>query len=428
MKRLAWAASVSFWLAASAASAQVSLSVSAPEGGVATPYGRYVERVIAESPTYVEAQALVHAADAAIDVARVLPSPRISGGVSSVDVSGARAPNVTEVVLSIPLDYAGRTGRRVDARIAEHEAAVAVADGARRDLARLAAQHFVDALEATLARERATDAAEADAALLRAIEARARVGEATALDVGLARLAAASGVARRTEAEGTERTSRLALSALLGDVDARLAPVGDLRVAPRSFDADALVQEALASRPELRAAQMVAEAAERQRDLAHAARWPEVDVQIGWLHSFASLETLFNQPEYDALILGASVEIPIRLAWDGDLRAADAAIEHAQAALRAEELAISIEVRRALADYETARDRLAAREAALVEAAALRQAASQALAQGASTVVELIAAQNAAREAELAYLHAAAEHARALETLLARVGREQHVL
>jgi outer membrane protein TolC len=332
-------------------------------------------------------------------------------------------------MLMVPIDYAGQSGRRIDARIAQHEAVIAAAEATRRDLARQAAERFVDALEAALARIRAAEAAEADAALLHAFEQRMGVGEATALEVHLARLATASGVARRAEAEGRERAARIALSILLGDVDGSLAPVGDLAVAPRAFDADALVQEALSHRPEIRAAQMQQATAERERDLASAARWPEVDVQVGWIHSFASLApSLFNQPEYDALILGATIEIPLRLAWDGDLRVADSAIDHAQAAVRAAELTVSVEVREALAEYESARDQLAAREAALAEATALRQAATEALSRGASTVVEQLAAHAAAREAEAAYLAAAAAHARTLAILLARVGRDETVL
>jgi outer membrane protein TolC len=416
-------------LAPSIASAQPPLAVAAPPRSTPTTYPRYVDRVLAESPTYAEVQASVLAAEAAIDIARVLPSPRLSGGVASVDVSGHDAPNATQMVLSVPIDYAGQAGRRVDARIAEHEAMLAAAEATRRDLSRQAAERFVDALEAALARIRTAEAAEADAALLHAIESRASVGEATALEVGLARLALASGVARRTEAEGRERTTRIALSMLLGDVDGALAPVGDLAVAPRTFDAEALVQEALAHRPEIRSAQMLEASAQRERDLASANRWPELDVQVGWIHSFASLApSLFNQPEYDALILGATIEIPIRLAWDGDLRSADSAIDHAQAALRAEELSVSVEVREALAEYESARDQLAAREAALVEATALRRAAAEALSRGASTVVEQLAANAAARDAEAAFLAAAAEHARALAILLARVGRDENVL
>ncbi len=426
--RRAWTIALGSWFLAGVASAQVSLVVTAPTGASGTSYTGYVDRVLSESPIWADAEAAVRAADAQIDIARVLPSMRLSGGVSSVDISGARAPNATQVILSMPLDYAGQTGRRIDARVVEHQATIALADGTRRDLSRLAAEHFVDALRASLVRVRAIEAADADAALLHAIETRASAGEATALQVGLARLAAASGVARRTEAEGAERTTRLALSQLLGAVDTSLVPVGDLGIAPHTFDGESLVQEALASRPEVRAAQLLEATAERQRDLASAARWPELDVQVGWLHSFASLATLFNQPEYDALILGATIEIPIRLAWDGDLRAADASIDRAQAALRSAELAVSLEVREALAAYETARDRLAAREGALEEASALRRAATQALSQGSGTVVELLAAQAAARDAEGAYLDAAADHARTLVILLARVGRSDRVL
>ncbi len=418
-------------LAASPAVAQgpVDLSVAAPGSSTPTPFPTYRARVLAESPLLLDAQAAVRATDAAIDVARVLPSARLSAGVSSVDVSGHDAPNATHVVLSMPIDYAGQVGRRVDVRVAEHEATVSIADATRASLSRRAAVLFIDALEAALVHLDAIVAADADAALLRAIEARAALGEATALDVALSRLALASGVARRVEAEGRERSSRIALSGLLGSFDGALAPGGDLRVAPRSFDADALVQEALARRPELRAALLLATAAERERDLSSAARWPQLDVQIGWLHSFASLSpSIFNQPEYDALILGATIEIPIRLAWDGDLRAADAVIERSQAALRARALAISVEVGEALVEYETAREQLATTEAALVEAASLRQAAARATTSGASTVVELLAAQAAAREAESAYIAAAASHARALAVLLARIGRDESIL
>ncbi len=413
-------------LAPAPAAAQVSLAVAAPDGVTGTSYERYVERVMLESPTLAQALAEVRSAEAAIDVARVQPSPRLSGGVASVDVSGHNAPNATQLVLSVPIDYAGRTGRRVDARAAEHEAVMASAEAVRRTLGRQAAERFVDALEAELASVRARESAEADDALLAAIERRLAIGEATALEVGLARLAAAQGHARRAEAEGRARTTRIALSTLLGEADDALAPVGDLAIPPEHFDAAELVQEALSHRPEVRAAQMREAAAGRTRELASAARWPELDVQVGWYHSFAALEpgSIFNQPEYDALILGASIEIPIRLAWDGDLRSADAGIEHARAALRAEELVVELEVREALAEYEAARDQLTAREAALAEATALRRAAAEALSRGASTVVEQLAANAAAREAEAAYLAAAAGHARALAILLATVGRD----
>ena len=410
----------------SLAQAQVGLSVAAPSG---TSYPRYVDRVLLESPTWADAQAAVRAADAEIDVARVVPSARLSGGIASLDVSGHDAPNATQVVLSMPIDYASQVGHRVDERIVEHQATIALADATRRDLSRLAAERFVDAIEASLLHARAIESADADATLLHAIESRAGVGEATALHVGLARLAAASGIARRTEAEGAERRAQIALSTLLGSVDESLIAVGTLSIPPRAFDADALVEEALSHRPEVRAAQLAEGAAERHRDLASALRWPELDVQVGWIHSFASLlPSIFNQPEYDAILVGATVEIPLRLAWDGDLRAADAGIERASAGLRARELAVSIEVREALTAYETARDRLAAREAVLGQAAELRRAAAQAMSMGASTVVELLAAQSAARDAEVAYVSAAAEHARALAILLARVGREENVL
>jgi len=412
------------WLVAASASAQVSLVVDAPPGGHGVPFATYVERVIAESPTFAIAEASVRAADAAIDLARVYPSPRISGGIMSVDVSGQRAPNATEIVLSIPIDYAGQVGHRVDQRVAAHQVSVAEAEGTRRTLRQMAASRYVDALEASLARLRAVEAADADAALRDAIEGRAAVGEATALQVALVRLAAATSVARRTEAEGRERTTRLALSELLGEVDASIAAIGDLATPPRTFDADRLVEEALTHRPEVLAAQLIETTARRSRELASASRWPEVALNIGWLHSFASLYTLFNQPEYDALVIGASVEIPLRLAWDGDLRAADAQIDHAEAGVRAAELAVSLEVRTALAAYETARERLVAREGALAEATRLRRAAALTLASGSGTVVELLAAQSAAREAEAAYLSAAADHTRTLAALLARVGRD----
>jgi outer membrane protein TolC len=415
-------------LVASHAEAQVSLVVSAPPGMQATPYSQYVDRVLAESPLFVEAQASSAAANAAIDVARVYPSPYVTGGLMQVDVSGHNAPTQTWVELHVPIDYSGVTGRRVDSRLAAYQSAQASVDTVRRDLSRVAIGAYVDALEAILARVRASEAADADAALATAIEARVTAGEGTALQAALARLAAANSVARRVEAEGRARTTLAALSSYLGAYDDTLAPIGDLGIVPRTFDASGLVEEALENRPEIRAARMAATTAERERDLASASRWPAASLTVGWFHSFSDLlPSLFNQPEYDALMLGLTVEIPLRLAWDGDLRTADAGIAQSNAQLRASELAVSIEVRTALAAYETARDRWVARQAALEEATRLRAAAAQALASGSGTIVELLAAQAAARDAEAAYLAAAADHARTLAILLSRVGREVDV-
>lgn len=415
-------------LAPAAARAQLVTRVTAPEGATGIAAHDYLERVVSTSPELERARTLALAVEARIDEARVLPSPHLRGGVGVLDVSGASAPTETFVALSVPVDYAGRTGTRIDAAFAEREVARAELAATERELRVRALGLYVDALAA--AARAATLAGEVTLheEIARAIARRAEVGEASPLEAALATLAAARTRADLAAAEGEARAARVAMTALVGGSGGReaLAPEGDLAVPPRTLAFDALLESALSSRPEALVARLGVLARERDLDAVHRSRWPEVEVEVGWLHSFASLGSLFNQPEFDALTVALDVELPLYLAWDGSLRAADAELAAAEAGVVATELAVRIEVESALARYEAARDALVALTRGPVpEAARLESLVSTAFERGESDVLALLAAREHLRELDQRSIEALAEHARALAEVLVASGSDE---
>lgn len=411
-------------LAPVAARAQVVTRVVAPDGTTGISASALVARVLESSPALVHARAVAAAHEAGIDEARVLPSPHLRGGFGVIDVSGARAPTETYVALAVPIDYAGRTGTRIDAAFAAHEAARSRIAAAEREVRAQALARFVEALAAAARLESLRGRVGLADEIAAMIERRVAVGESSAIAGALARVEAARAHAALVRAEGEARAARIAMSALVGEEE--LAPEGELALPPRDVELGPMLASALASRPDALAARLDVDALERARDASHRARWPELEVEVGWLHSFASLESLFNQPEFDALMLSLDVELPLRLAWDGELRRADAELEAADAAVLSAELTIRLEVGEAVARYEAARASLVALTSGPIPAASeLERLARTAFERGEHDVLAVLAATEHLRELDGETIDALAEHALRLTQLLVATGSDE---
>ena len=153
-------------------------------------------------------------------------------------------------------------------------------------------------------------------------------------------------------------------------------------------------------------------AAERQIDLARANRTVDVSVGGYWSHYFPIAG---SQPS--AELVGATVTVPIPFSrlYRGELAAAYATHEQASFASTSVSVKVEIDVRQAVAKYETA-----AARAKLYTSGVLTQA-DQVLEKtlynyqrGGSTLVEVLVAQRTDNEVYLAYFEALADVAHAL--------------
>lgn len=396
------------------AHAQDALSPLAIETSVApeeaTTYASLLSALEAH-PRVVAARAERDASHARIDRARVLPSPHLRGGLATLDVSGASAPTVTTLELSMPIEYSGR----IDARIAE-ATALSEARGELLAVTELgltteAAMRYADAIEAALVhRTRLALLARAEAITV-LVQRRVELGDGSELDAAAARIELSRLRAEVITAEGALGAAGVALAELLGSFEREPRATGSL-VFPDAGSLDARIEEALAARPDLRALRLAVQAAEQARLERDRTRAPDASIYVGWQHSFASLGTLFNQPEYDAILVGLDVEIPVRLAWDGELREADANLAAREAEVAALELSVRQEILAAARAHAAARARTAVLAASLEDVALAARLVSRTLELGEERLLGVLTAERRLGEAIESYQRALGEEAR----------------
>lgn len=306
--------------------------------------------------------------------------------------------------VSQPVDLSGRRlalrreARAVDARAVADSTAVA------RAVATEAARAF---WHAALSRALLDLAVEhrADAACLADVEAaRAREGAVS----GLAAMRTAVESERARLAEATARAgwvhATAALARALGVAPDELPPVAPLPLSTTDGAAvperDAAVASALARRPDVTALRAAVVAARHRRDAARRATMPDVALQGGAKRTAG----------YTTAVVGVLVPLPLldrnaggRAYADGALQLAEAELEIAEQAVRAEVTA-AVDALRALAGAATPRaDSLAA------HAAEVARIADAAYAAGGGSLLELLETRRARAESMTAALRASAD-------------------
>lgn len=269
--------------------------------------------------------------------------------------------------------------------------------GSSQDLALRAAQTFIRVLQVEAA-ERASDAAletaESDRDRARARRDAGLVTEADvlAVEVHLADM--------RQRAIATSADLEVARIELLEAIGAsRQAAVTLVRPsrATEAGEAEALVREAVASRPERREAGLRTDLAANARRTAQAAYLPRVGVQGGW-----ELNGGTFADQRSSWVLGAQVQLNVFRGLGDQARVAEA--RHAEIRADAErervERRIEVEVRAALARLNAARARELAGQAALAQARESHRIIRDRYDGGLASITDVLRAAEATLDAE----------------------------
>ncbi len=403
-------------LAALTAAAQAPLALPEEPGLTLTTY---LARVAHSNLPLAAQQANVPLAEAQAVIARSFPDPVLTAGLASLDVSNVGAQNGVTAGVTVPLEWPTKR----PARLALAQVNAEVVNAELEDFVRLlrgaAATSYVDALfaERVLLRKRQAADSLAQVALIN--EQRQHEGAVSEIVVLQSRLEARRAKSEVLAAEGDVRATRLALHEQMGLAPGTAAPGalgGELRLAPRQFDAQALVEEALVSRPDLRARQQGNRAADGQLRLAEANRGVDFAVNVGWTYyTPGAPNSSFQAPGFHTVSALLSTPLPVSRVFDGEVRAARAGRLQAQSQQAAARLRVTVEIQTALTRYEAARARLAEFDDALLsDSDRMLEMARYAYAQGASRLTELLSAQRTWTETSLAWETALADHARAL--------------
>jgi outer membrane protein TolC len=292
---------------------------------------------------------------------------------------------------------AGVTTLGVQAAKLGRELAAANREAGQQDLAFRAAQAFVRVLQLE-AEIRATDAAvtAAESDYERA-RVRRNVGLVTEADVLAVNVHLADMRQRRIAVGGDLAVARIQLAEAIG------LPLTDSLTLVRPAlpsepaEADTLVQDALASHPHRREADLHVQLADNARRTARAAWWPTVGLHSGWEFNGATIGD-----QQSSWLVGAEVRINLFRGFADTARAAEAS----QALLRANaehervERRIEVDVRAAFAQLAAARARREAGRAALTQARESQRIIRDRYDGGLATVTDVLRAAEATLSAE----------------------------
>jgi TolC family type I secretion outer membrane protein len=285
-------------------------------------------------------------------------------------------------------------------------AAAATQDATVQTLFLAALQTYYAAQATQAAVVSANEAERAAGESYRAADARYAVGVATPADRLQAQTALSQATLNRIRAEGEARNALGALANALGFAAQQRIVLAELPAAPADTvfqkEVDALIGEAQARRPDLRAAEAQLKAAEAGVDLARAQGRPTLSLAAGpsWQES-AGVITQGNS-------IGLSLNVPLFAGFDTAYRVRSAA---AQAEVRAAQRdriknQVALDVWRAYQSLTTATQSLKT-TADLVASA--EQSAKVALGRykaGVGTVLDLLTAQSALAGARLQRIQA----------------------
>ena len=394
----------------------------------ATPPELTLERYLAEvgkSNLWLAAQrANVPLAQAQIIIAKTFPDPVLTAGLASLDVSGVGAQNNLTASLSVPIEWPTKRPARVDFAKANTDVVNAELEDFVRVLRGAAATSWVDALFAERVLLRRKQTATSLSEIARVNEERQRAGAVSEVVVLQSRLEARRALGEVLSAEGDARAARLVLQEQMGATTEQSTLSGELRLPPRQFVLQALIDGALQRRPDLRARQQARHAADSQLSLARANRGVDFAVSVGWLgYTAGAPNSAFAGPGYQTISALLSAPLPFSRVFDGEVRAAHAAQQQTGALQDAAKLKVTLEVHAALTRYEAAAARLAQfDEALLSDSDRMLEMARYAFTQGSSRLTDLLSAQRTWTETSLSWEAALADHARALVALETAAG------
>lgn len=382
--------------------------------------------------------ALAHeAATAAITVAGAAPNPVLT--VQSFNLNphagiGAGSLRSKTVDSAVRLDQlferAGKRGLRIDNATGLAAASAFDVVDARRQLDQLVGQAYYELLAASERLQIYRDSAVLFDHTVAAARLRSKAGDLAGADVARAQVDALRAHNDLLQATSAQRQARLALALLIGQpqLAEALMTADGWPLNPPADPADELAADpadsTLRARPDVRAAQARVQAAESARKMALAARSADITVGVQLEHFPASAAN--GQGSGNSVGIALQIPLMVRYAYQGEVRAADVALEAACERLRQARL-------QARGDIDGARERVRSSGAMLrsfdassgVLTAARRSAdaAEFAFQHGALGIMELLDARRSYRAVQLEALTARAAYASALAQLQAALSQ-----
>lgn len=408
------------------AAAALAADQSAPSAGTTSTADTLVRRALTSNRELAAARLDVTRARARLRQSGLLPNPVLeveqTGG--ALGISKGEVERRAEI--SVPIEYGGKRGRRIDVAEAELRATEAFVADRERRLAADVRRLYVEAIAATRELSFTNELTQIDTEIGNVLQIRVREGDAPPLEESLLRVEIDRLRSRRAMLEGRRRAAELQLLTVIGlPADERIVLAdgyGDGVTVPTAEDA---VRLALERRPDLRAADLNIAAAEAGLRLSNAQALPEITVFGGYAKGRSGFDDTPVGPltDQDQLFnAGVGISLPIFNRNQGAKAEAAAAIEQAKRLRELTELQIRAEVESARARYRAADAAVEVfRQGVIERSAANVRTMRAAYEAGAFTISEFLAERRRLVDAQRELTEALTERAVALIDLQAAV-------
>jgi outer membrane protein, heavy metal efflux system len=391
-----------------------------------------IEEALTRGPALNAAAEVVAQARADLTTASLFPNPQLTGATTLQKLGGHFTPENPggppqySIDVAQPLDpilFGKRTAAIQSAKRALDVAGADFAEAQRQRRADVAAAFF-DALEtrATLGLVRA------DLEALRRVETltrrRLELGGAPPIDVDRARLAVASAAQDLRNAELAEVGALTTLRALLGRTAAEpgFGIQGTLEVdAPAPApDIEAVAGIAEDQRPDVVSLKRQVARWEAEARLQRRQGLPTLQAQVGYIYQHQEPVGAPNQNEWEAAV---SMSVPLFDRNQGNIAKAASQARQARYALEATRAALRAELEQAVAAFRAASGAARAEDPDQLDAArSVRERTEAAYQAGGRTILELLDAERAWRDAQRLHVRVQSAYWHALHRLNAAAG------
>jgi cobalt-zinc-cadmium efflux system outer membrane protein len=320
----------------------------------------------------------------------------------------------------------GQRGAAIEAADRRSEAELAAYTDVARERVFSAITAYVDVLEAKdlarLARQEVEQLERLESITAR----RVALGSVGQVELSRVHIAVIGGRRRELTSRVEQDNTLTRLRARLGArfLRAQVDVVDQLDVTPRTPPAfDALLQRALAARPDLREQELRVVAARASEERERRKGMPKVNVGVGYTRQFQDRTLDFPDARSWGASLGTS--LPVSDRNQGGVATARAELFQAQAQVEALKLELHAELEQALRQLNAAEQILASYDPEAMQAAEkARDTIEEAYGLGGRTLLELLDAQRTYRDVYRDHVTARADYLRALHRLNAIVGEE----
>ncbi|WP_027017279.1 TolC family protein [Comamonas composti] len=378
----------------------------------------------------------VESAKAEIGMAGIRPDPELSYEVARERVkTGLPRPRERKLELSMEVETGGKRAARIKAARSALKLTEVGVEAFRHQLFSDAAENFTQACMEHQALQRKQQTLKALSDVVSANDVRRKAGDIGAIEWRQSRVERDQFQAEVTEARAQVQTSRLALAIPLGRSLNQVFSSQELDCAFQPFsqsqDIEALVDQALQARSDVREAHAALDHARDNAGLAQANRWINPTVAVGMTTRPGTTAGVDHGGDaFDAegrsrvLNMSVSVPLPFSRLNRGEILQAEAAVTQAMLGLQQAQNKAEAEVRSAHFRFLAAKENVERyRDGVLADAQRVLEGMRLSYRHGEASLLELLAAQSSADEAYLGYLQAEADLATATVELQLGIGQ-----